>query len=84
MLSALILFLTRLRQLREQTGLTQEEFAEVSGISYKYYQQLEQGRKPEVRLSTVERVAKVYGLEVYEILGPELPKTKKLKKSRKR
>jgi len=62
--------------LREVHGLTQEGFAELSGITYKYYQQIEAGRKPELRLSTLERLAKAYGIEVYQLLSPEQPKTK--------
>jgi hypothetical protein len=27
-------------------------------------------------LSTLERLAKAYGIEVYQLLGPELPKSK--------
>jgi transcriptional regulator with XRE-family HTH domain len=72
--------LIRLRQLREVHGLTQEAFAEMSGITYKYYQQIEQGRKPELRLSTLERLAKAYGIEVYQLLAPEFPETKLAKK----
>jgi transcriptional regulator with XRE-family HTH domain len=68
--------IVRLRRLREAHGLTQEAFSEVSGISYKYYQQVEAGRKPELRLSTLERLAKPYGIEVYQLLAPEFPKTK--------
>jgi transcriptional regulator with XRE-family HTH domain len=68
--------LARLRQLREVHGLTQEDFAELSGITYKYYQQIEAGRKPELRLSTLERLAKAYGIEVFQLLSPEQPKTK--------
>jgi transcriptional regulator with XRE-family HTH domain len=73
--------LVRLRKLREVHGLTQEAFAEMSGITYKYYQQIEAGRKPELRLSTLERLAKAYGIEVYQLLAPEPPKTKLPKKT---
>ena len=57
-------------------GLTQEAFAELSGISYKYYQAVEAGRKRELRLSTLERLASAYDLEVWELLAPELPAAK--------
>lgn len=53
--------------------MTQEEFAEHSGISYKYYQAVEAGRKPDLRLSTLERLAKGHGLEVWQLLAPTLP-----------
>ena len=67
--------LKRLRELREAHGLTQEAFAERSGISYKYYQAVETGRKRELRLSTLERLARAYRLEVWQLLAPDLPAT---------
>ena len=63
--------LRRLKMLRKERALTQEQFAEASGISYKYYQAVEAGRKPDLRLSTLERLAKAHGLEVWELLAPE-------------
>jgi transcriptional regulator with XRE-family HTH domain len=65
--------LSRLKQLRTIRGLTQEAFAELAGISYKYYQAIETGRKPDLRLSTLERLAKGHGLEVYDLFSPRLP-----------
>ena len=62
----------RIRQLREQRGLTQEAFAEEAEISYKYYQAVEAGRKIDLRLSTLERLAKAHGLEVWELLLPQM------------
>jgi transcriptional regulator with XRE-family HTH domain len=61
----------RIRQLREQRGVTQEAFAEEAEISYKYYQAIEAGRKVDLRLSTLERLAKAHGLEVWELLLPD-------------
>ena len=63
--------LERLKALRKRHGLTQERFAELSGISYKYYQQVEAGRKPDLRLSTLERLAAAHGLKVWQLLLPE-------------
>jgi transcriptional regulator with XRE-family HTH domain len=68
--------LARLKQLRKAHGLTQEQFSEMAGISYKYYQQVEAGRKRELRLSTLERLAKAYGIQVWELLAPEMPRSK--------
>jgi|SRR5882724_7530884 len=62
--------LEKLRQLRMHRGLTQEAFAEEAGISYKYYQAVEAGRKIDLRLSTLERLAKAHGKEVWELLLP--------------
>lgn len=43
-------------------------------MSYKYYQALEAGRKRELRLSTIERLAAAYGIAVWELLAPAVPK----------
>ncbi|MEI7927915.1 MAG: helix-turn-helix transcriptional regulator [Verrucomicrobiales bacterium] len=71
--------LERLKLLRQVRGLTQEEFAEKSGISYKYYQAVEAGRKRDLRISTIDRLAKAHGLEGWEMLLPA-PSRKAAKK----
>jgi transcriptional regulator with XRE-family HTH domain len=71
----------RLKELRKIHGLTQEEFSERTGISYKYYQAVETGVKKELRISTLERLANAYGIEVWQLLAPTVPKTK-IKSSR--
>ncbi len=63
--------LQRLRTLRTARGLTQEQFAEQSGISYKYYQSVEAGRKKDLRLSTLDRLAKAHGIETWQLLLPD-------------
>ena len=67
--------ISRLRELRKLHGITQEQFSELSGFSYKFYQLIEIGRKCDLRLSSLERLAKAYGIEVHELLAPEMPKT---------
>jgi|ERR1017187_152777 transcriptional regulator with XRE-family HTH domain len=51
------------KELRRIHNLTQEEFSERDGISYKYYQAVESGVKKDLRLSTLERLAKAYGID---------------------
>jgi transcriptional regulator with XRE-family HTH domain len=41
--------------MRQCLGLTQEEFAEHAGLSYKFYQQIESGRKKQVWLQPLDR-----------------------------
>jgi len=60
--------------LRKLHGLTQEQFSEVTGFSYKFYQLIEIGRKDDLRLSSLERLAAAYGIEVSELLGRKMPK----------
>ncbi|MBI5692026.1 MAG: helix-turn-helix domain-containing protein [Verrucomicrobia bacterium] len=59
-----------LRHLRLSAGLTQEQMAEVAGFEFKFYQKIENGRKPQVKLETVERLGRPFGLEVWQILAP--------------
>jgi transcriptional regulator with XRE-family HTH domain len=40
----LMRLVARMKQLRTQLGLTQEEFASKFGLSYKYYQAIEEGK----------------------------------------
>jgi len=61
--------LRRLKRLRRKAGLTQEQFAERAGISYKYYQQIESGRKADLRLSTVERLATAHRMKLSKLLS---------------
>lgn len=62
----------RLRELRARAGITQEKLAEKAGLRYKHYQAVEAGRKPDIRLSTVERIAKAFGIEAWELLHPTM------------
>jgi transcriptional regulator with XRE-family HTH domain len=66
----------RLKKLRKVHDITQEQFSEISGISYKYYQAVEAGTKIDLRISTLERLARAYCLQLHEFLAPELPPTR--------
>ena len=70
----LAILLRRLRELRKRHGLSQEAFAEKAGMSYKYYQAVEAGRKKQLRLSTLEKLADAYGIELWQLLAPSTPK----------
>lgn len=51
-----------LKRLREQRGLTQEEVADLCKMEYKQYQRYEGNTLQDMRLSTIEKIAK--GLKV--------------------
>lgn len=70
----------RLRELRLKHGLTQQELAEIAGFSQNFLQQIEAGRKKEIWVSTVERLAAAFGLEVHEFLAPVLSSPTRLAK----
>jgi transcriptional regulator with XRE-family HTH domain len=65
--------LARVKELREQHGLSQEAFAEKAGLGYKYYQHIEAGRRRDVRISTVHKLAKACGVEAWELLQFDTP-----------
>ena len=74
----------RLRELRKRNALTQEKFSEISGVSYKYYQLIEIGLRIDLRLSTLEKMAKAYGIGVHELLAPNFPKVRQPKSHSKK
>lgn len=60
--------LARIKQLREANGLTQEAFAEKAGLAYKYYQHVEAGRRRDIRLSTLIKMAEGLGLTLSQLV----------------
>ena len=65
----------RLRELRKRHGLTQEQVAGLLGTDLKWYQRVEWCAK-DVRASTIERLAKVFGVTATEFLAEKLPETR--------
>lgn len=61
--------MARVKQVREAIGLTQEQFAERAGLDYKYYQHVEAGRKPNLGMETLLKLAKGTGMELWELLN---------------
>lgn len=70
MLNAInIKFGEKVRALRLKRKMTQEELAEVTSIGYKYMQRIEGKNPPDIRLSTVERIAKALKTKVVNLLN---------------
>ncbi len=53
-------FSTRLRELRLKHGLTQQKLAELADLDYKHIQRLESKNPTDVKLETIERLAKAF------------------------
>lgn len=68
----------RLRDLRSRHRLTQQEFAELAGMGFKFYQRIESGKKKQIWLETVARLAAVYGLTVSRLLQENMPENTQL------
>ena len=48
----------KIKELRSKRRITQEELAELTKTSYKYIQRIEGKNPPDIRLTTIERIAK--------------------------
>jgi transcriptional regulator with XRE-family HTH domain len=54
----------KVKQMRQMRGMTQEELAEVIKTSYKYIQRIESKTPPDVRLTTIHKIAKALGTKI--------------------
>ncbi len=58
----------RLRELRKEVGMTQEQLAELSGVDYKHVQLLEGKKPPAAKLDTLEKLAKAFKIKLSKLL----------------
>ena len=58
----------RIKEFRKKRGITQEQLAELIPTSYKYIQRMESKNPPDVRLSTIARLAKALKVKPAELL----------------
>jgi transcriptional regulator with XRE-family HTH domain len=61
----------RLRKLREERNLSQEEMGEAAGISREGYRNIETGRSVP-RINTLMRIALALGLTVEDLIPPQV------------
>jgi transcriptional regulator with XRE-family HTH domain len=57
-----------LRRIRLLQGLTQQKVADLAGIEYKYLQNIEAGRWPNLTLATVQKIADALKIKPWELL----------------
>lgn len=65
---------SRLRELRGRHNLTQEQMASLLGTDVKWYQRIEWKEK-DIRASTIDRLAAVFGISTVAFLADKLPDT---------
>lgn len=65
--------MTRLKELREEKGISQSKFAEMCGVSVRTIQQYEQGRRrlDDASAERVYLIAKTLSVSMEELLGYE-------------
>lgn len=64
-----VTYAKRLRQLRKKRGYTQQKVAELANIEYKHIQRLESKKPCDVKLSTLEKIAKAFNISLSELLN---------------
>jgi len=70
---------SRLRELRDQAALSQEQAADLVRVTFKYYQRLESGKVLGIRISTIEKAAVAYGIDLATFFAKRRPKIRALK-----
>lgn len=61
-------FSKRLRQLRFKYNYTQQELSELADIEYKHIQRLESKKPCDIKLSTLEKLAKAFKISLSKLL----------------
>jgi antitoxin HicB len=62
-----VAFAISLKREREKMGLTQKQVAEKANITWSFYQKIENPRKSNPTLSTIEKLRKVFPLAFFQI-----------------
>ena len=58
----------RIKELRKNCGYTQDKLSELTEIDYKYIQRIEGKTPPNLKLETLERLAKTFKLPLSKFL----------------
>ncbi len=59
----------RIKELRAKKKITQEELAGTAGIDYKYLQTIEGKNPPNVKIETLEKIAKALDVPIGKLLN---------------
>jgi transcriptional regulator with XRE-family HTH domain len=58
----------RIRQLRQKYGYSQQQLCELADLEYKHIQRLESKRPCDVKLTTLEKLAKAFKMPLAKLL----------------
>lgn len=58
----------KIKELRRKCGYTQEELSELANIDYKYLQRIEGKNPPNLKLETLEKLAKAFNISISKLL----------------
>jgi transcriptional regulator with XRE-family HTH domain len=63
-------FASRLRQIRQAKGLSQEDLADIAGLHRTYVGSVERGER-NISIDNIEVLAKALGIDIIELLNKE-------------
>ena len=58
----------KIKEVRLKSHLTQEQLAEATKTSYKYIQRIEGKKPPDIRLTTIERIATALKIRISKLI----------------
>jgi len=58
----------KIRAFRQKAGYTQERLAELAGLDYKYLQRIEGKNTPNLKIDTIEKLAKALRIKPAKLL----------------
>ena len=58
----------KIKEFRKKRGYTQEKLSELAGIDYKYLQRIESRNPPNIKIETLERLAKALKIKPSKLL----------------
>jgi len=64
----IVRFSKRLKELRKKHGYTQQELAELADVEYKHIQRLESKNPCDVKLTTLNKLAKAFKVSLQKLL----------------
>lgn len=67
------IFVSNLKRLREQSGMSQEKLSIASKLSRAYVGRIEQNGEKNITIRTISRIARVLGVTVVDLLTPTKP-----------
>ena len=67
-MKAVEILCTNIRRVRLARGLSQEAVAELTGLSPRHFQDIEAMRREGIRLATIEKIARVLRVPVWQLL----------------
>lgn len=58
----------RIKELRKEIKISQQELSELTGIDYKYIQKIEGKNPPNMQIETLEKIARAFKISVFELV----------------